>query len=402
MPKQRFKCAATGKTIEASRLPPTWKVIQGATYSPEAIKQKYRVGCVSIPIVFSDDAEENKRINDTLNQGFRLSTGLANWFMREFYVRDIRRTPDSPEKMPTFDVGSLYQDVKETFPLATTPSGLLASMEHRIRGIYKHARYSILWTCAQSLPSFRYPYPYPVRAQDWTLVADAENRDQFTANVNIAKVRYLFKLSTSYKYKRQRQGLHCLLDLGRVGEVCFVRKKGGKVFAQISGYFPKESHQEFTGEFSVRSDSQSLLVALDIKGKKLWIYNGDQARRWVQENRRRLNRWADDSKYEDRPRPGFTDRRKASSRKFHNRMDTLVDQLAARVVNFAKRRRYAQINLDLTCHDFVDSFPWRSLRDRICQQAAAASISVVEPEPEDNDGKKKKKKPTKPRKKKKS
>jgi hypothetical protein len=41
---------------------------------------------------------------------------------------------------------------------------------------YRAKRYEVVWTCAASLPSIRYPQPYPMHNQSWSFAFDGENR----------------------------------------------------------------------------------------------------------------------------------------------------------------------------------------------------------------------------------
>jgi hypothetical protein len=375
----QFVCDKTGTVVEAKRLPPGWKRIGQRLLSTRAVREEFTQICISVPIRWSADKTENDQLNERLNRGFALSTALANWFMTELYVRDCRRLPGM-EKLPKMNAASLYQAAKERFPLHDTPAGLLAAMEHRIRGIYGKKRFAILWTGRQALPSFRYPFPYPCRSQDWSLRREG---DRWFVSLNIARDRFEVELSQSHKYNRQRD---CLSEIaagdGKFGELLVVRNKRG-VFLRISATIRRRSKSALSGTLFVRSDSDSLLVALNEKDQRLWIYHGDQLRRWSAEHRRRLNRWADDSKFEDRPVPGLSARRRAAAEKYRNRMNTACQQIAARVAGYARRRRFAIIELDLSDQTFCTGFPWSDLKTKICQAAALDSIQVNMPAKEE-------------------
>ena len=53
----------------------------------------------------------------------------------------------------------------------------------------------------------------------------------------------------------------------------------------------------------VHTSADSLLVAVNARDEQLWTYHADHLRRWSAEHRAQLQRWADDSKYEQRPVP---------------------------------------------------------------------------------------------------
>jgi len=124
----------------------------------------------------------------------------------------------------------------------------------------------------------------------------------------------------------------------------------------------------------VRTDKQSLLVALNTKDEKLWIYNGDHLRRWTAEHRKQLQRWSEDAKYENRPVPNFAERREASVRKFGNRMSSAIHEIAAQLAGYAQRRRFASVLYDDSVHEYLDSFPYFRLRVLIAEKLDHAGI----------------------------
>lgn len=374
-----FVCESSGKTIKAksNRLPRGWKRIGGKLLCGDAVKSRYRTACVSIAVRWSDDKQANDDFHAVLNRGFSISTGLANWFIRELFVRDCCRTPDM-EKLPTFNVPGLYQAAKERWPLDTTPSGLLAAMEHRIRGIYTAHRYAIVWQCSESLPSFRWPFSYPVRTQDYTLNLGSDG--SMSVAVNIARERLTINLSQSHKYARQRAGLEKILGGdGKLGELLITRAKDGNVFVRFTGQFPKDEWTGKTGTLYVRTDSDSLIVAINAKEEKLWVYNADHLRRWVKERQRRKNRLSDDRKFEDRRRGRpvtFEQRSRAEVEKFRRRMDTATHQIALRIVGYAKRRKFGKIEYNESDKRFLDQFPYHELKTKLIDKANLAGIEV--------------------------
>ncbi len=106
-----------------------------------------------------------------------------------------------------------------------------------------------------------------------------------------------------------------------------------------------------------------MLVALNEKDKGLWIYHGDHVRRWSAEHARRLWRWADDTKAEQRPIPSFSERRRRAAEKYRNRMSSACHEITAQLANYAKRRRFAAVQFKDETHSFCQQFPWRRFRD---------------------------------------
>ena len=124
----------------------------------------------------------------------------------------------------------------------------------------------------------------------------------------------------------------------------------------------------------VRSMPDSLLVALNVKEEKLWTYNADHVVRWQVEHRRRLQRFSEDAKSEQRPVPSFVQLREKLVERQRDRMRTTIQQIAASLVGYAIRRRFASIRYNDTDHSFCDQFPWFLLRERIRTDCDEAGI----------------------------
>jgi hypothetical protein len=135
-----------------------------------------------------------------------------------------------------------------------------------------------------------------------------------------------------------------------------------------------------TGTLYVRTDSDSMIVALNAKDKKLWIIHADQIRRWSAEHRRRLNRWSDDQKVEERPNASFGKRRESAVNKYRLRMDTFIHQTAAKVANYAARRKFSTVQYDDSDQSFCERFPYFQLCDKISEKVSVKGIKFIHKE----------------------
>jgi hypothetical protein len=111
----------------------------------------------------------------------------------------------------------------------------------------------------------------------------------------------------------------------------------------------------------------------DTRDQKLWVLNGDQVRRWTAEHRRKLDRWSDDQKAENRP-PKFQARREADAEKYRRRIDSACHEAAAQLTNYAARKRFGTIRYNDTVRDFVVTFSWGRLRHLVREKADAKGI----------------------------
>ena len=139
---------------------------------------------------------------------------------------------------------------------------------------------------------------------------------------------------------------------------------------------PRQAAQEAIGTLHVRTVADSLLVAVNAKHEVVWRYHGDHLRRWAAEHRKALERWADDSKYENRPLPTFGERRAAAARKFRDRMDSVTHEIAAQLASYAQRRKFAALEYD-DRERSCPACPYYRLASLIAEKLDARGIAFV-------------------------
>jgi ParB/RepB/Spo0J family partition protein len=127
----------------------------------------------------------------------------------------------------------------------------------------------------------------------------------------------------------------------------------------------------------VRSTAESLIVALNAKDEKLWVYNGDQIRQWSAEHRKRLRRWSEDSKAEHLPSPPFAEKREFATVRYRHRMSTACHQIAEMIAGYACRRRFAGVVYDDSVRDFCPEFSWAVLAARIAEKCDGAGLTYA-------------------------
>src|SRR6266851_5776485 len=123
-------------------------------------------------------------------------------------------------------------------------------------------------------------------------------------------------------------------------------ESGQDVACKLVAWFPRMAQGTRTGTLVARSESENFLIALNEKDEKLWVYNGDQLPRWAAEHRDQLQRWSEDQKAEHRPVPPFAERRGHTAAKYKQRMTSACHAIAAMLVGYADRRRFAAIRWD--------------------------------------------------------
>ena len=300
-----------------------------------------------------------------------LTTAATNWMMTELYVRDVRR--GSEEKMPSMPRVYLYPEARVRFP--GLPSQTLASLETTVQRKYRAMRYQVVWTAAASLPTYRYPAAFPVPNQVWHATIEA---GQAIVSVRIGDTRYRLRLKGGPQLRRQMEAFRQISEGEAVrGELALYDRDG--VLVKMAAWLPrKEEMGVRSGSLAVRTGKDCLLVALNASDEVIWRYNGDHLRRWAGEHRTQLQRWSEDQKYEQRPKPLFASRRTAAVRKFRDRMNSATHEVAAQLAGYAARRHFALVRYDDAERSYLgDGFPWYRLRSLIAEKLDERGIELV-------------------------
>lgn len=381
-------CSATGK--HPTRLPRGWK--RSHDNLPICAKcwgERYILRAVTIPVVGPVDGTW-KELGDELRDAWADATALSNWLMTEYYVRDVRRK--GQVKLPPQPKTYLYPEAKVRFP--SIPSKAVTTIDHAISGKYRAARYKLIWTGEVSLPTYRYPAPMVIPSGAWRPEYGKDSVPVVHVTIRGSTRRWTLRLRGGREYRRQLAAFSQIVAGEAVaGELALYRRRanaadhrsgvadrdsGGqkaryRVMCKMVAWLPRKPASKGDGVLSVRTDKDSLLIALNTKDKKSWVLNADHVRRWEAEYRRKLNRWSNDQKEENRP-PKFQARREAVSTKYRRRIDSACHEAAAQLVNYAARRRFGIIRYNDTIHDFVGRFPWDRLRSLIREKADAKGI----------------------------
>ena len=296
----------------------------------------------------------------SLKEMWVLTTQASNWILTELYARDVRRSGD--DKMPPMPSLYLYPELRRKFPKLAPKSAV--HLEHSTQRKYRAKRYAVVWLSKSTLPTMRYPQPLPVDNQSWSTAFDEGGRP--VLSIRIGEKRWELRLKGGARYRRQLAALRVIVEgMAARGEAALYSRVDGTLLSKIVAWLPRPPANERSGSLNVCTRPDSLLVAVDTKGERLWTLNGDHVRRWIAEHDRRLWRLSQDQKAEQRPVPTFAARRQSLVLKYRNRMSTAIQQFASQLANFAKRRKVAIVVLDDSDQSYAEKFPWFELRKRI-------------------------------------
>jgi hypothetical protein len=303
-----------------------------------------------------------------LHEMWAATTQASNWLITELYARDVRRGDEV--RMPPMPNVYLYPEARERFP--TLPPRAIAALVQNVERTYRAKRYDTIWTCGASLSTYRYPSPFSTPCQAWSI---HEEGMAPVVSVRIGSRDVRLRLKSGARYSRQMDSVSKIVSGEAVRSELTIYQRSNDIMCKILAWLPRPTFQEYrSGVLTVRTATRALIVAFNSNDERLWIYNGDQIRRWQAEHRAQLQRWAEDSKAEHRPVPPFAERRTDAVRKYHNRVGTACHTIASLIVNYSIRRRFAAVHYDDSDRTYCEQFPWFELKLKIAEKCDAAGL----------------------------
>jgi hypothetical protein len=363
--ERKAKRTATGE----ARTPKGWKK-HGELYCADDWRKKFVLRAITMLVASPSDGSNDswKEFRGELKAMWAATTQACNWMLTELYAQDVRRNGE--DKMPPMAHAYLYPKARLAFP--SLPSQTVAALEKTIQARYRAKRYDVIWTCAAALATYRYPTPFPTPNQGWT--ASIENEKPIV-RARIGERRWELRLKGGARFRRQLSAFRQIASGEAIQGELALMESGKDVACKLVAWFPRRAQAIRTGTLVARSASERLLIVLNEKDEKLWLYNGDQLPRWAAEHRDQLQRWSEDQKAEHRPIPPFAERRSNAAEKYNQRMASACHVIAAMLVGYADRRRFAAIRWDDSDQSFAPQFPWFRLRELIGEKADALGIA---------------------------
>jgi hypothetical protein len=353
-------CSACGVGKTTARLPNGWKRQDEDVYCGKCWDARSVLRAIAMPVVepLSGSWQEFREV---LTAMWGLTTRASNWMMTELYARDVRRQDQT--NMPPMPQVYLYPEARILFP--GLPPQSVNSIEHAVQRKYRARRYEIIWTCASTLPTVRYPCPFPIHNQAWSVFFDTGNRPVVSAR--IGEKRWEFRLRGGQRYRPQLAAFRQMVEgSAKRGELALFRHADGEIICKMVAWLPRlPAGKNMDGTLSVRSTADALLVALDRNGENIWTYNADHLRRWSAEHARFVQRYAEDQGAARWATPPFASRREAAVNKYRNRMASATHEIAAALANFSARRKYASVLYDDSERGFCPQFPWFELFEKL-------------------------------------
>jgi hypothetical protein len=371
------KCCICGRerktkrtAMGEARAPKGWKNHAHQLYCADDWRKKHVLRSITMLVASPDDGSDSswKDFRAELKTMWAATTQACNWMSTELYALDVRRNGE--DRIPPMARVYLYPKARLRFP--SLPSQTVAALENTVQAKYRAKRYDVIWTCAATLATYRYPTPFPIPNQGWTASIEGEKP---IVRGRIGERRWELRLKASARFRRQLNAFRQIANGEAIQGEMVLMESGQDVACKLVAWFPRMAQGTRTGTLVARSESKNFLIALNEKDEKLWVYNGDQLPRWAAEHRDQLQRWSEDQKAEHRPVPPFAERRGHTAAKYKQRMTSACHAIAAMLVGYADRRRFAAIRWDDSDQSFAPQFPWSRLRELIREKADALGIA---------------------------
>lgn len=382
-------CNGCHRETTASKPPPGWHrrganllcaTCWGAKYSPRSI---------TVPI-----AAPGADVWTAMRAGWDRSRRLANWAMRELFLRDIPPAPGA--KLERWQRPYLYGIFAREYPYASEWAGAKSSALCVLRSaesLYKQKRFNVLATGTASLPSFRSDaVPIPLDRDQWSL---SEDDGVMVVSLSLPGGRISVRLRGGQGFRRQIGVLRRVLS-GEIpaGEVkIFERRIGrfgspeqsGRIMVSFAVHMPVENRAEDAERedrtLMLRTDSESFWIALFPDTNQLWYLHADHIRQCVAAGRRLRQRLADDLKHERRwskaVRDDVTRRHAATLEKQRNRLESWSHEATSMLVGLCRRRRISEVRYNDADRGYLDSYPWFVLQAKLESKLHAAGIRMV-------------------------
>lgn len=403
-----FGCSLCGKSKpRTSKKPPSgWKRCGECYTCDRCWRDAYQLRAVALPVLGVIDGGSREGFLAAVDDAFRLSTDLWSWSTRTLLCSDVLRTPGMSGGLPPLAMTAtqLYQ----RYNADGCPCGDMAGINRTslfgmARAHYEQHRHRALWLGQESLPLHRFPAPYPVHTQGWRQALH-EERPALSLRLHGegSGPRWLLRLASGAPFARQIAGFRQLLALGgdradcphrcqldlyaqpcsqnaRGVTVTFRKTSGGQrvpcvLMAKLVCWLPRRTKSEATGCMYLATHPDGFLRAqVEGRDERPWWLYGDQVlqsirmmEHWHKDHSDWLQRVGDDRKHEKRwpirQRRQFADAYARRCMKHYRRVKTWIDQMAAQVAGFARRRGVGRV---LYCDDnraFAARFPWHRVR----------------------------------------
>jgi len=363
-----------------ARTPQGWKILKGEPYCRACRQTSYVLRAVIVPVA-APQTGSWAELGDELRALWSETTRCANWLVSELYARDVRRQPGDDRLGPMPHI-YLYPEARALFP--RLPAQAVAALAQDVLRRYRATRYTVLWTRAASLASYRYPASLTLPAQAWSL---HEEEGQWIVSVRLSESRWRLRLRGGAPMRRQAQRLRQIDEgLAERGSLTLYESRSAgmssrgesgapRVMVKIAAWLPKTASGDRSGIVQVRTDEQSLLAA-----EPRWRIDPAPIRSVLRADARRRSSLLANLQ-STRASGGRTDGIRMAledlSRRTRQRLFESCRTYAAHLVAHVEACRASEVHYDDRLRPTFSHFPWELLRRRIAEKLDERGIRFV-------------------------
>src|SRR5262245_53045746 len=248
-----------------ARTPQGWKILKGDAYCQACKQASHVLRAVIVPVA-APQTGSWAELGDELRTLWAETTRCANWLVSELYARDVRRQTGDERLAPMPHI-YLYPEARALFP--RLPAQGVAALAQEVQRKYRAMRYSVLWTRAASLPSYRFPVALTLPSQAWSL---HHEQGQWVVSVRLSESRWRLRLRGGAAMRRQAERLS-QIDGGQAERGSLTLYEGRptgrsardsgapRIMVKIAAWLPKIVSETRSTVVRVGPDEQSLLTA---------------------------------------------------------------------------------------------------------------------------------------------
>ncbi|MCY2924806.1 MAG: hypothetical protein NT031_05105 [Planctomycetota bacterium] len=424
------RCGAKGlskvKLSGKAHYPRNWKPYNGVLTCEKCRRRLYHTitlswrikGCASATNVFR-----------SAKYGFDLIRYLEPLWLEakqaaDLAVVELLRQEELPIRDGQFgllDQTKVTERLKTVFP--HLPKHAVDAMMMRIMFEYRKHRYDVLVRGDHSTLTHKYGYPILIRKGKWSTCSISDDMPAPRIQIIMGKEegtllkgknsnqRLTLELCGGAGYARYVTAFKKLLTGEAVGGELALKgvkpaglpRSATELYANLRLELPTPAAQESHGALYVATDDKSFLYAR-VKDHRLWRFNADQLPKefkalewklkkvpgWIERHDERLQRLADDLKFELRTDSASSEAIAVVRERFverqHDRINDFIETVSGAVANYARRRRFAQIVYnDQRRKAFGGAhFPWFLLQERLRQKTEAHGLTFSKDEHEES------------------
>lgn len=255
---------------------------------------------------------------------------------------------------------------------------IASSIARAAENIYHQYRFGIL-TGQKSLPTQRScPLPLLHNTGAKTLHLSEDNQGNIDATLRLlGDTTYTVRLRGGSNYARQLRTIKQAVATGAVRDSKIWLDRRGVATLGIACKIPAPVARNNSGVLKVQTGRDAFIIATKEQDTTPFTINADHVKGWIAERKRRQQRLRQDRK-SGASREAVKRAQAVISRNHTNKMRTFVQQVAAKISEYAGRRRVAVVEFDCTIKSYLGrDFPYFDLENKLMHKCEELGVEFV-------------------------